>query len=155
MFRSSTGNRNAQLSKNVLEMKFMQRTKEKYEKDQFEAKQRALFSTSLTQKLEGKQATQKRFIHERSFVPCADLVAGRMSFKGRNPLIEKLTAQEETEDPHFGEMGGIDDVEFAERYSSTVDTMSKKFIRKRDRSQASIEKASEKKKLKKPRIDDN
>lgn len=57
MSRSGTGSRGAQLSKHVLEMKFMQRTKEKYEQDQFEAEQRALFSTSATQQLEGKKAT--------------------------------------------------------------------------------------------------
>ncbi|OQR74064.1 M-phase phosphoprotein 6-like [Tropilaelaps mercedesae] len=155
MSHLNSGSRSAQLSKNVLGMKFMQRTKEKYEKDQFEAEQRALFSTSATQQLEGKQATQKRFIHERSFVPCADLVSGRMSFRGRNPWIERLNAQEEAENPHLGNMGGIDDDEFAERYLSTVDTMSKKFIRKRDRSQGALDNPTAKRKFKKPSANDD
>lgn len=89
MFRSSTGNRNAQLSKNVLEMKFMQRTKEKYEKDQFEAKQRALFSTSLTQKLEGKQATYVKRFTFKSIITYAsfawkEVSAGRFGWVNLN-----------------------------------------------------------------------
>ncbi|XP_018496915.1 M-phase phosphoprotein 6 isoform X2 [Galendromus occidentalis] len=147
---SRSSNKNAQLSKNVLEMKFMKRTKEKYEKDLFEAEQKALFSTSVTQEMENKRAKKKRFIQENSFVPCADLVSGRMSFKGRNPWIEDEREQPSGEDR--GSMGGIQDEEFAERYSSTVDTMSKKFLRKRDR--PNDEASPKNKKFKKPRLND-
>lgn len=73
---------------------------------------------------------------------------------GRPFLFQKLSTQNDEEETNqdLGAMGGIKDEEFAERYSSTVDTMSKKFLRKRERTDE--ETPARNKKFKKPRLND-
>ncbi|XP_066594029.1 M-phase phosphoprotein 6 [Prorops nasuta] len=77
----------SRLSKTVLEMKFMKRTKEKVEIEEFQEDGEAYFENKLTAKM--KSATG-RFIIEPSFVFCEQLIEGRVSYNGMNPEIEKL-----------------------------------------------------------------
>lgn len=75
------------LSKNVLGMKFMQRTKQKIELKEEEEKSSHL----LSQEWKFAASSQlDRIVTVDSFVPCEDLLFGRMSFKGANPEIERL-----------------------------------------------------------------
>lgn len=78
----------ASLSKNVLSMKFMQRTKEKIEEKQE--------VETLIGKV-GDDCKDRPEIDvwktEDSYVPCQNLLFGRMSFRGFNPEIERLMAE--------------------------------------------------------------
>uniref|UniRef100_A0A8C3KS75 M-phase phosphoprotein 6 n=1 Tax=Calidris pygmaea TaxID=425635 RepID=A0A8C3KS75_9CHAR len=77
-------------------------------------------------------------IEERSFMPCEDLLYGRMSFKGFNPEVEKLMIQmnskckEEEIEVDDKMEADVSDEEMARRYETLVGTIGKKFLRKRD-----------------------
>lgn len=79
------------LSKNLLQMKFMQRTKEKVDRIEEEEK-----TAHLLEKVEAPVLTiRDQIIVEPSYVECEQLVFGRMSFKGYNPEIEKLMSDKQ------------------------------------------------------------
>lgn len=93
------------LSKNVLSMKFMQRTKEKIEEKQ---EVESLFGKAAGD--EGKDRPEiEVWKTEDSYAACQGLQFGRMSFRGCNPEVERLMAEkrgekymgeaEETEEP--------------------------------------------------------
>lgn len=67
-------------------MKFMKRTKDKVEKQQFEEEGEEYFGKHT---LHMKEASGK-FLMEPSYVFCEKLIDGRLSFQGMNPIIEKL-----------------------------------------------------------------
>ncbi|KAL6448218.1 hypothetical protein ACFW04_000306 [Cataglyphis niger] len=75
------------LSKSILDMKFMKRTKDKVEKQQFQEEGEEYFGSRLTSRM--KEASGKFFM-EPSYIFCEELVNGRLSFQGMNPAIEKL-----------------------------------------------------------------
>lgn len=75
------------LSKGILEMKFMQRTKAKVDKEIEAAEGRAMYSNEITDKMLNSNSN---FIIEPSFVHCDNLIDGRLSFRGMNPEIERL-----------------------------------------------------------------
>ncbi|XP_076762896.1 M-phase phosphoprotein 6 [Xylocopa sonorina] len=81
----------AKLSKSILEMKFMKRTKEKVEKQQFQEEGEEYFGNELTKRMKKES---ERFIIEPSYVFCEKLIDGRVSFQGMNPEIEKLMEEE-------------------------------------------------------------
>ncbi|KOC70669.1 M-phase phosphoprotein 6 [Habropoda laboriosa] len=80
------------LSKSILEMKFMKRTKEKVEKQQFQEEGEEYFGNELTKRMKKES---ERFIIEPSYVFCEKLIDGRVSFRGMNPEIEKLMEAEQ------------------------------------------------------------
>ncbi|KAL0128364.1 hypothetical protein PUN28_003567 [Cardiocondyla obscurior] len=80
------------LSKSILEMKFMKRTKDKVEKEQFQEEGEEYFDNELTSRM--KKATGK-FVMESSYIFCERLNDGRLSFQGMNPAIEKLMEAKE------------------------------------------------------------
>ncbi|XP_003700334.1 M-phase phosphoprotein 6 [Megachile rotundata] len=82
----------AKLSKSILEMKFMKRTKEKVEREQFQEEGEEYFGNELTKRM--KQESE-RFIIEPSYAFCENLIEGRLSFHGMNPEIEKLMEAEQ------------------------------------------------------------
>ncbi|XP_029171795.1 M-phase phosphoprotein 6 [Nylanderia fulva] len=82
------------LSKSILEMKFMKRTKDKVEKQQFQQEGEEYFGSSLTSRM--KEASGKFFM-EPSYIFCEGLIEGRLSFQGMNPMIEKLMEAKENE----------------------------------------------------------
>lgn len=80
------------LSKSILEMKFMKRTKEKLLKEEDDAQSRAMYSNEITDKM---RKNESRFIIEPSYMICEDLNEGRFSFRGMNPEVERLMELEE------------------------------------------------------------
>lgn len=74
------------LSKNLLQMKFMKRSKEKAELEIEEEKSKILIEEQLSETIKKGD----RFYVEPSHVLCEGLVFGRLSFRGKNPEIEKL-----------------------------------------------------------------
>lgn len=75
------------LSKGILEMKFMKRTRDKVIKEEDDAQGRAMYSSEITDKmLHGNS----KYIMEPSYVPVENLIEGRLSFRGMNPEIERL-----------------------------------------------------------------
>lgn len=80
------------LSRGILDMKFMKRTKDKVIKEEDDAEGRAMYSGQITDKMIQDTA---QFIIEPSYGPCENLVEGRFSFRGMNPEIERLLELEE------------------------------------------------------------
>ncbi|CAL8374272.1 unnamed protein product [Arctogadus glacialis] len=133
----------AKLSNNLLRMKFMQRGLDAETKKQLEEDEKRIISDEHWYlDLPELKAKENQIIEERSFVPCEDLKYGRISFKGFNPEVEKLmllmNVQEETEEEDVEDLSrmitDVTDEEMAIRYESLVDSMKKKFAKKRDRS---------------------
>ncbi|XP_046468922.1 M-phase phosphoprotein 6 [Neodiprion pinetum] len=121
------------LSKGILEMKFMKRTKEKVEKQLFQEEGKEYFGAQLTNHM--KKGSDK-FIIEPSFVFCEGLLDGRVSFRGMNPEIERLMELEEEAKQALTRKQNeteITDEQMAKHYrSSAVDTMAKKFRTKHE-----------------------
>ncbi|KAG7473480.1 hypothetical protein MATL_G00096260 [Megalops atlanticus] len=132
------------LSKNLLRMKFMQRGLDAEVKKQLEEEEKRIISDEHWYlDLPELKAKENFIIEERSFVPCEDLVYGRMSFRGFNPEVEKLMAvmntqkqaEEEEEEEDVTRMDtDVTDEEMARRYESLVGSMRRKFAKKRERS---------------------
>ncbi|KAJ8343281.1 hypothetical protein SKAU_G00306100 [Synaphobranchus kaupii] len=135
------------LSKNLLRMKFMQRGLDAEVKKQLEEEEKRIISDEHWYlDLPELQAKENFIIEERSFVPCEDLVYGRMSFRSFNPEVEKLMVlmntqkqgeeEEEKEEKDLTKMEtDVTDEEMARRYESLVGSMKRKYATKRERSQ--------------------
>lgn len=82
----------SKLSKSILEMKFMSKTKEKVEKQMIEKEGEEYFCSQFAIKMSNKY---DQFIIEPSFAVCEELIEGRLSFNGMNPELEKLLEEEE------------------------------------------------------------
>ncbi|NXO04322.1 MPH6 phase, partial [Rhinopomastus cyanomelas] len=128
------------LSKNLLRMKFMQRGLDSQTKKQLEEEEKKIISEEHWYlDLPDLREKESFIIEERSFMPCEDLLYGRMSFKGFNPEIEKLMIQmnskckEEEVEVDDKMEADVSDEEMARRqYETLVGTIGKKFVRKRD-----------------------
>ncbi|XP_050760223.1 M-phase phosphoprotein 6 [Gymnogyps californianus] len=127
------------LSKNLLRMKFMQRGLDSQTKKQLEEEEKKIISEEHWYlDLPDLKEKESFIIEERSFMPCEDLLYGRMSFKGFNPEIEKLMIQmnsgckEEEIEVDDKMEADVSDEEMARRYETLVGTIGKKFLRKRD-----------------------
>ena len=130
MFR---GSGKKKLSKNVLEMKFMKRTKEKTEIENENEERQAMFANSITAAMKHQGS---RFITEPSYVNIENLTFGRLAFHGMNPEIEKIAEddriQKEEVEAERREKD-VQDEEMLEYYSSNVsNTVNKKFATKRN-----------------------
>lgn len=91
------------LPKAILDMKFMKKSKEKYEKELENTRgYDDMYSHIISDKM--RQATGN-YIVENSFIFCDQLIQGRVSYKGMNPEIEKLMALEAGSGECDGEMG--------------------------------------------------
>lgn len=115
------------LSKAILEMKFMKKTKEKVQKEIEDAEGQAMYSNEITEEM--RRSGNLVFI-ETSISNCKNLIEGRLSFGGMNPEIEKLMANDyikQLEAEERRKEKDITDVEMAEGYSTLVDTIGKKF----------------------------
>ncbi|XP_018411380.1 PREDICTED: M-phase phosphoprotein 6 [Nanorana parkeri] len=127
------------LSKNLLRMKFMQKSLDPETKKQLEEDEKKIISDEhWFLDLPELKEKENYIIEERSFLPCEDFLFGRMSFKGFNPEIEKLMVQMNSrateEDLDEGKMDvDVSDEEMARRYESLVGTIKQKFTKKRDR----------------------
>lgn len=121
------------LSKGVLDMKFMKKTRERVQKEAEDAEGQAMYSQEITEDM--KKSGNIIFM-DTSIMNCKDLVEGRLSFGGMNPEIERIMA--ETYNKRLGEVEklkekDITDVEMAKGYSSLHETMGKKFQPKSQR----------------------
>ncbi|XP_058129494.1 M-phase phosphoprotein 6 [Anopheles ziemanni] len=130
------------LSKGILQMKFMSRTKEKVEKEADAEKGRALYASEITDKMLHESI---KYILEPSYVPCEDLIDGRVSYGGMNPEIERIIAietgidiakQQREEAVKDAKMTtDVPDAEMAKFYSTVVNSMNKKYQTKPKRLQ--------------------
>ncbi|CAH2324044.1 M-phase phospho 6 [Pelobates cultripes] len=128
----------ARLSKNLLRMKFMQRSLDAETKKQLEEDEKRIISDEHWY-LDLPELKEKEsfIIEERSFLPCEDFLFGRMSFKGFNPEIELMVQMNsKTKDEEVVDEGKMEvdvtDEEMALRYESLVSSIQKKFAKKRD-----------------------
>lgn len=141
----------AKLSKSILDMKFMKRTKEKVLKEEEDAKSRAMYSSEITEKMLKGDCP---YIMETSFVPCENLTDGRYSFRGMNPEIERLIELENAQKLAAMEKNVAKDVSDADMsnayYQNVKNTIQRKFQTKNERRKMHDNKLN----FKKPRLDD-
>ncbi|XP_053678164.1 M-phase phosphoprotein 6 [Anopheles nili] len=131
-----------QLSKGILQMKFMSRTKEKLEKEADNERGRALYASEITDKMLNETI---KYVIEPSYVPCEDLIEGRVSYGGINPEIERIIEIESGENSLKREQEeaakqakmqtDVPDADMARFYSSVVHTINKKYDNHRKRLQ--------------------
>ncbi|XP_043937184.1 M-phase phosphoprotein 6 [Protopterus annectens] len=136
------------LSKNVLRMKFMQRGLDDETRKQLEEEEKKIISDEHWY-LDLPELKEKEnfLIEEKSFVPCEDLVYGRMSFNGFNPEVEKLMLQfstkiekEEREDGKEEDSeSDVSDEEMVWRYECLVGTIKQRIANKRAKSHSDSE----------------
>ncbi|XP_067624041.1 M-phase phosphoprotein 6 [Eurosta solidaginis] len=151
------------LSKGILEMKFMQRTKAKVDKETEEAEGREMYAHEITDKMLNNNSN---FIMEPSFVHCENLIEGRLSFRGMNPEIERLLELEQEEKDaatRHDQPTEVSDTEMAAFYHAQQKTMQKKFQTKaqfkggkrhKEEKQTNATWQNKKMKFKKPQEDD-
>lgn len=115
------------LSRGILDMKFMKRTKDKVIKEEDDAEGRAMYSGEITDKM---LQDSSRYIIEPSFIPCENLLEGRFSFRGMNPEIERILELEEQarqakmdKDVHKD----VTDKDMSTYYTNLAQTVAKKF----------------------------
>lgn len=116
------------LSRHLLDMKFMKKSKEKAQKDEEEEEHRSLFNSDAMDSIKKEGS---RYIIKESYAPCLGLLAPRMSFKGRNPEIERLMQQGGETETKPANMAGIPGEEMAKRYSTLVGAITKKFDKRK------------------------
>lgn len=138
------------LSKTILEMKFMKRTKEKVLKEEDDAQSRVMYSNEITDKM---LKTESRYIIEPSYIPCEDLNDGRFSFRGMNPEIERLLELEQQANQIKTEENikkDVTDEDMTAYYGNVMKTIEKKFQSKSHRRKISLPEP----RFKKPKMDD-
>ncbi|CAE1292950.1 MPHOSPH6 [Acanthosepion pharaonis] len=126
------GAKKPQLSKNVLGLKFMQRTVIRLEKEQnADENQRAIDDEHWVIARPVEKQEENLFEVNPSYVFCEELKFGRMSFLGCNPEIEKLMIVNELDHAEKRENeAAVDDEEMAYRFKNIVG--SQKLKKKRD-----------------------
>ncbi|XP_052060982.1 M-phase phosphoprotein 6-like [Mytilus californianus] len=128
------------LSKNVLQMKFMQRSALRIEKEKHEEEQkRVIDDEHWVLDLPETKQKESKFIAEPSIMRIENLKFGRFSFNGCNPEIEKMmkaaaTERELARSEAVEKELRVDDEEMAGRYKTLFGTIAKKFAKKRQRS---------------------
>merc|ERR1719273_104356 len=75
------------LSKNILEMKFMKRTKERTEIEKEDEERREMFKNQISDAMRHQGS---RFVIDPSYASVEELSFGRLAFHGMNPEIEKM-----------------------------------------------------------------
>merc|ERR1712080_468579 len=129
-FKMLRNNGKKRLSKNVLEMKFMKRTKERTAIEIENEERQTMFADFISDAMKHQGS---RFIAEPSYVNIENLTFGRMAFNGMNPEIEKMAEEErlEVEEAEATKREkDVQDEEMAEFYMAS--TISKKFASKRN-----------------------
>ncbi|XP_005107945.1 M-phase phosphoprotein 6 [Aplysia californica] len=156
-------NKGAQLSKNVLQMKFMQRSVLRIEREQNEdERQKIIDDEHWVLDLPEYKTKEHRYLKDQSYAFCEQLRFGRQSFQGFNPEIEKLmkaeiAEQELKEAEEKEKQNSVSDKEMTQRYSSLMGILAKKFAKKRSRKdivdEEEVEEPSKKKAFLKPSDD--
>ncbi|KAH8377924.1 hypothetical protein KR093_007997 [Drosophila rubida] len=150
------------LSRGVLDMKFMQRTKLKVAKEDDDEQSRALYSNELNTKMLNSNSN---FIIEPSYAICEGLIDGRLSFRGMNSELERLMELEQAEKEGKSrpeQPKEVSDKEMVEAYytnkaPAASKTMGKKFNTKNDnhKRKSNEQQKFNKTQFKKPRQDDD
>lgn len=120
-------NKCVQLSKQILDMKFMKRTKERVKKEEEDAEGQAMYSNHITEQM--RKSGHTMFI-STSIGNCRNLIEGRLSFGGMNPDIERIMSDKYVraiEEAEKLKEKDVTDADMAKGYSTLVDTMGKKF----------------------------
>ncbi|KAH8269363.1 hypothetical protein KR018_007471 [Drosophila ironensis] len=122
------------LSRGLLDMKFMQRTKAKVDQETADEQGRALYSNEINEKMLNSNCN---FIVEPSYSICAGLIDGRLSFRGMNPEIEQLMEQEKQGRARPEQSNDVSDQDMAKAYFANKapalsNSMSKKFSTKNE-----------------------
>ncbi|XP_061197660.1 M-phase phosphoprotein 6-like [Saccostrea echinata] len=129
------------LSKNVLQMKFMQRSALQIEKEKTEEeKQKVIDDEHWVLDLPETEQKECKYIIEGNIAHIENLQFGRFSFNGCNPEVEKLmkihNTERELEEAAAREaQNSVNDQEMAQRYKSLSQTIAKKFAKKRKRAE--------------------
>lgn len=134
--------KSVQLSRSILEMKFMKRTKERVLKEQEDAEGKAMYSNEITEEM---KKSGNIIFTGTSIFNCKNLIEGRLSFGGMNPEIEKFMENDFTKKKQEVEKRketDISDVKMAE-YSTLVNTISNKFSGKKNKNKRKFIKPSE------------
>lgn len=121
------------LSKGVLGMKFMKKSRALAEKQIQEEENRKIYSDEIN---DGMKKTGNSIFVETSIANCKGLIEGRLSFLGANPEIEKIMASELGDmlnDIETNKDKDVSDMEMAKSLSSVAGTIQKKFNNKRKR----------------------
>ncbi|KAK2188826.1 hypothetical protein NP493_122g03011 [Ridgeia piscesae] len=133
-----------QLSRNLLGMKFMQRSaaRKEYEKNELN-QQRVIDDEHWVLDIPTLEQDESQYVVESSYAKLNSLQFGRQSYQKFNPEIEKLmqinNAEKDLAEAEEREKEiGVSDDEMTERYSSLVGTISKKFAKKRHKSDGQI-----------------
>lgn len=105
------------LSKGILEMKFMMKSKVKVDKEAEDNEGKSMYHNEITEKM----GANSNFIVEPSFVNIEELSICRYSCRGMNPEIEKLLQNEKMlkENPPKMETE-VSDKEMVHFYSKTT-----------------------------------
>ncbi|KAJ8680930.1 hypothetical protein QAD02_016717 [Eretmocerus hayati] len=133
------------LSKSILEMKFMKKTRDKVEKETSQREGEEYFGNvfSLPKKC-------GNYITEGSYAFCEGLIEGRLSFQGENPELERLLELEEVEKTGKKEermTADVSDEQMAAVWKSTT-KINVKNILKNERDPADPNEEPKRKKLK-------
>ncbi|CAG9773602.1 unnamed protein product [Ceutorhynchus assimilis] len=124
------------LSKNLLEMKFMKKTKEQVLKKRDDAEGQAMYSKQISDKM--RKSDGDIIFRQASISNCKNLVEGRLSFGGMNRVVEKLMESDYNKkyfDAEKRKEKDVSDEQMAKEYSTVVDTLNKKFRPKKQRNQ--------------------
>ncbi|BFF94502.1 M-phase phosphoprotein 6 [Drosophila madeirensis] len=148
------------LSRGVLDMKFMQRTKVKVDKEDDDEQSRALYSNEINAKMLNSNSN---FIIEPSYTICAGLIDGRLSFRGMNPELELLMEQElaqklakvKPEQPKEVSDQDMAKAYYTNKAPSVANNMSKKFSTKNDLKRKQGNQKQQKPQFKRPRDEDD
>ncbi|XP_055372614.1 M-phase phosphoprotein 6 [Condylostylus longicornis] len=114
------------LSKGILEMKFMKRSKEKVAKENEEIEGREMYAKETTAEMLKDNGTN--FIMEPSYALIEDLIEARISCRGINPEIERLMELEQLE--KAAKEDGAMDKEVDDEEMSKYIKINKKFKKK-------------------------
>jgi len=144
----------AKLSKHVLGMKFMRKTKDQLDKDKVEKTHREHFAVDIKSEVDSTTTTTSQtsltaIVEEvPSYSQCIGYNFGRVSFGGFNPIVEYNVSrgiwkaakagvpESDPEDEAKSEdalENDVPDEEMARTYGSIVGTLGKHFMNKRDR----------------------
>lgn len=106
------------LSKSILEMKFMKRTKEKVEKELEIEETQKLYKQNLNKNM--LDSGESKYYIEPSYFLCEGLREGRLSFRGMNEELEKHLEKTNywgtRQVGPFKQEVEVEDVEMAEQY---------------------------------------
>ncbi|XP_065202923.1 M-phase phosphoprotein 6 [Planococcus citri] len=124
------------LSKNLLEMKFMRTSRDRIVQETEDEESRVLFG-NISDEL---KSSSSKYILQPSWAICEGLKCGRRSFRGMNPVIERIMALDEDDKTGVKRQIKEEDVDvtaeemakFRQEESTLVETVAKKFRPKND-----------------------